>query len=100
MWKWGYAFFAGPQSARAATAAAEAADSNDDDILMDRELDLDTVLARRRQDAICNGQLIDLAADVDDQQLQRCIQRLCTLQESCTHLSVRASMRTGKPSKQ
>ena len=63
--------------AAAAAAAAAAADSDDDDILMEREVDLDTVLARRRQDAICNGQMIDLAADVDDQQLQRCTVCLC-----------------------
>ena len=35
-------------------------------------MDLDAVLERRRQDAICNGNMIDLAADVDDEQLQRC----------------------------
>ena len=45
---------------------------------MEREVDLDTVLARRRQDAICNGQMIDLAADVDDQQLQRCADHVHT----------------------
>ena len=40
--------------------------------VMEREVDLDAVLERRRQDAICNGNMIDLAADVDDEQLQRC----------------------------
>ena len=40
---------------------------------MEREVDLDAVLERRRQDAICNGNMIDLAADVDDEQLQRCV---------------------------
>ena len=40
---------------------------------MEREVDLDAVLERRRQDAICNGNMIDLAADVDDEQLQRCM---------------------------
>lgn len=70
--------FAAARNARAAAAAAAAAaDSDEDEILMEREVDLDTVLARRRQDAICNGQMIDLAADVDDQQLQRCTVRLC-----------------------
>jgi len=46
---------------------------------MEREVDLDAVLERRRQDAICNGQMIDLAADMDDQQLQRCVHALCSL---------------------
>ena len=50
---------------------------------MEREVDLDTVLARRRQDAICNGQMIDLAADVDDQQLQRCVEQLCSRMQRC-----------------
>ena len=67
---------------------------------MEREVDLDTVLARRRQDAICNGQMIDLAADVDDQQLQRCIHRLCTPQTSCNQLCMPYHTRIGKPLKQ
>ena len=49
-----------------------APESDDDDPVMEREVDLDAVLERRRQDAICNGNMIDLAADVDDEQLQRC----------------------------
>ena len=65
------AWHAAPRSAQ--RAAPEAAlDSDDDDPVMEREVDLDAVLERRRQDAICSGNMIDLAADVDDEQLQRC----------------------------
>ena len=46
-------------------------DSDDDDVIMEKEVDLDTVLERRRQEAILNGEMIDLAADVGDEQLQR-----------------------------
>ena len=46
-------------------------DSDDDDVIMEKEVDLDAVLERRRQEAILNGEMIDLAADVGDEQLQR-----------------------------
>ena len=62
---------AAPHSAQRAAPAA-APESDDDDPVMEREVDLDAVLERRRQDAICKGNMIDLAADVDDEQLQRC----------------------------
>ena len=62
---------AAPRSAQRAAPAA-APESDDDDPIMEREVDLDAVLERRRQDAICNGNMVDLAADVDDEQLQRC----------------------------
>lgn len=53
-------------------AAATAEESDEDDVIMEREVDMAEVLRRRRQDAICDGRMIDIAADVDERRLQQC----------------------------
>lgn len=57
-------------------AAVPIPDSDDDDVIMEKEVALDAVLERRRQEAILNGEMIDLAADVGDEQLQRWVDSL------------------------
>lgn len=59
---------AGPSAAAAAAANPEGNDDGDE-ILVEAELGLDDVLARRREEAIRNGQMIDLEADVDKEQI-------------------------------
>ena len=39
---------------------------------MEREVAVNAVLALRRENAIRNGNMIDLTADMDNQPLQRC----------------------------
>lgn len=57
---------AGSSSGASRNAAADDDDNGEDDIEIAAELDLDAVLERRRAAAVANGDMVDLAADVDE----------------------------------
>ena len=71
-------------------AAVPIPDSDDDDVVMEKEVALDTVLERRRQEAILNGEMIDLAADVGDEQLQRWVHSLAAFAVFCKSRRVKS----------
>ncbi|CAL8463694.1 g3228 [Coccomyxa elongata] len=57
---------AGSSAGASRNAAADDDDNGEDDIEVAAELDLDAVLERRRAAAVANGDMVDLAADVDE----------------------------------
>ncbi|BDA48430.1 probable protein strawberry notch homolog 1 [Coccomyxa sp. Obi] len=57
---------AGSSAGASRNAAADDDDNGEDDIEVAAELDLDAVLERRRAAAIANGDMVDLAADVNE----------------------------------